>query len=49
MAFNYEYPYTDPTRHNDDWLLNKMKELDAKVNDLSSRDVNKKISDQLKR
>lgn len=27
MAFNYEYPYTDPKQYNDDWLLNKMKEL----------------------
>lgn len=21
MAYNYEYPYVDPNRHNDDWLL----------------------------
>lgn len=27
MAYNYEYPYTDPNRYNDDWLLNKMKEV----------------------
>lgn len=27
MAFNYEYPYTDPNIYNDDWLLKKMKEL----------------------
>ena len=27
MAFNYEYPYTDPNRYNSDWLLNKVKEL----------------------
>lgn len=27
MAYNYEYPYTDASRVNDDWLLNKMKEL----------------------
>ena len=32
MAYNYEYPYTDPNRYNDDWLLNKMKELDARLN-----------------
>lgn len=31
MAYNYEYPYTDPNRYNADWLLNKVKELDAKV------------------
>ena len=29
MAFNYEYPYTDPNRYNSDWLLNKVKELAA--------------------
>lgn len=27
MAYNYEYPYTDPNRYNDDWLINKVKEL----------------------
>lgn len=27
MAFNFEFPYTDPNFYNDDWLLNKMKEL----------------------
>lgn len=27
MAYNYEYPYTDPYRYNDDWLLRKMKDL----------------------
>ena len=27
MAFNYEFPYTDPYLYNDDWLLHKMKEL----------------------
>lgn len=27
MAYNYEYPYVDPEKYNDDWLLNKMKEL----------------------
>ena len=31
MAYNYEYPYTDPNRYNDDWLLNKMKELDGRL------------------
>ena len=31
MAYNYEYPYTDPNRYNDDWLLNKMKELDNRL------------------
>ena len=27
MAFNYEYPYTDPNLYNDDWLLKKMKDF----------------------
>lgn len=27
MAYNYEYPYTDVHRHNDDWLINRVKEL----------------------
>ena len=31
MAYNYEYPYTDPNRYNDDWLLNKMKELEGRL------------------
>lgn len=30
MAYNYEYPYTDSQIFNDDWLLNKMKALNAK-------------------
>ena len=25
MAFNNEYPYVDPNRHNSDWLLHEMK------------------------
>lgn len=31
MAYNYEWPYVDPNRHNSDWELNKVKELDARV------------------
>lgn len=31
MAYNYEYPYTDPNRYNADWLLNKMKELENRL------------------
>ena len=31
MAYNYEYPYTDTNRYNDDWLLNKMKELEGRL------------------
>lgn len=28
MAYNYEYPYVDPARYNDDWMIKKVKELD---------------------
>ena len=31
MGYNYEYPYTDPNRYNADWLLNKMKELEGRL------------------
>ena len=31
MAYNYEYPYTDPNRYYADWLLNKMKELEGRL------------------
>ena len=31
MAYNYEYPYTDPNRYNADWLLNKMKDLEGRI------------------
>ena len=34
MAYNYEWPYTDPNRYNDDWLLHKMKELLNKMDDI---------------
>lgn len=34
MAFNYEFPYTDPNLYNDDWLLKKMKELLVQLNEL---------------
>lgn len=27
MAYNYEFPYTDPNLYNDDWILKKMKDL----------------------
>ncbi len=37
MAYNYEYPYTDPNRYNDDWLLSKMKELDQDLSSLEER------------
>lgn len=31
MAYNYEYPYTDPNRYNSDWLLHKMGELEGRL------------------
>lgn len=37
MAYNYEYPYTDPNRTNIDWILNKIKELEDRVAELEER------------
>lgn len=37
MAYNYEYPYTDPSRYNADWLLKRMKEVDEEYNYLTTR------------
>lgn len=34
MAFNYEFPYTDPNLYNDDWLLSRVKELKAQLEEL---------------
>lgn len=34
MAFNYEFPYTDPNLYNDDWLLKRMKELLVQLGEL---------------
>lgn len=31
MAYPYEYPYTDPNRHNDDWAIGKIKDLLSRV------------------
>lgn len=36
MAYNYEYPYTDPHRYNDDWLLKKMQDLLADMDSLTT-------------
>jgi len=36
MAFNYEFPYTDPNLYNDDWLLNSIKELKASIDELDA-------------
>ena len=40
MAYNYEYPYTDPNRYNADWLLNKMKELEGRLDGILEEAVN---------
>lgn len=29
MAYNYEYPYVDPARYNDDWLIHTVKRIEA--------------------
>lgn len=34
MAFNYEFPYTDPNLYNDDWLLAKMKQLASDIQEI---------------
>ncbi len=36
MAFNYEFPYTDPNLYNDDWLLKRMKELLTQLDELEA-------------
>ena len=36
MAFNYEFPYTDPNLYNDDWLLNSIKGLKASIDELDA-------------
>lgn len=35
MAYNYEFPYTDPNFYNDDWLLKHMKQLIADIDQLN--------------
>lgn len=37
MAYNYEYPYVDAGRYNDDWMINKMKELVTEFNNLDQK------------
>lgn len=43
MAYPYEYPYTDPNRHNSDWAINKVKELDALFHDTIIDDIKEGI------
>lgn len=33
MAYNYEYPYTDPNRANTDWEINKVKDFGKFLDD----------------
>lgn len=39
MAYNYEYPYTDPNRYNDDWAINKVKELMTALDGIYERAI----------
>ena len=34
MAFNYEYPYVDPNRHNNDWELSEVKRVSNEMKTL---------------
>lgn len=34
MAYNSEYPYTDATRYNSDWALNKIKDLQVQLDNI---------------
>lgn len=34
MAYNSEYPYTDATRYNSDWALNKIKDLQTQLDNI---------------
>ena len=47
MAYNYEYPYADMSRSNIDWLLNEMKALSAKVDEIYSTAAAKIIAEHL--
>lgn len=35
MAYNYDYPYVDTGRQNDDWMLNSMKDFAAELKRLA--------------
>lgn len=41
MAYNYEYPYVDAQMGNADWIINKIKELDAKIDSFGDDILNK--------
>lgn len=36
MAYNHEYPYTDPNRFNSDWLLHEVREALATIKDFTA-------------
>lgn len=39
MAYNFEYPYTDPNRYNSDWILSKMKDIEARLDGIVEETV----------
>ena len=41
MAYNSEYPYTDATRYNSDWALNKIKDLQAQLDNIGDEIFNR--------
>lgn len=50
MAYNYEYPYTDPERANSDWLLQMAKEVLSKVDEFDTwKNEHQKEYDELKK
>lgn len=51
MAYNYEYPYVDPERHNDDWAINIIKNSLQSYSDRMDEinEDNKEIKEDLKK
>ena len=48
MAYNYEYPYTDPHRYNDDWMLNTIRQIASEWKNLDVQDeVDKKLEEMV--
>lgn len=45
MAFNYEYPYTDPNRYNSDWLLRTVRELESVMREFTANNTIKYMGD----
>lgn len=46
MAYNHEYPYTDPSRYNDDWLIHQVKAIGARLD--SYEELAKELEKELK-